>query len=186
MENVTEAAGIGDAAVKAKTGRTWAEWAEILDEAGAQSMSHKEMVRYLSDQHGVPGWWRQMVVVGYEQIRGLRRKHETPQGYQAGVSRTLPVPLNVLYKAWDDEALRSQWLDAPVVVRKATLNKSMRISWMDGASVDVNFYSKGEGKSQVNLQQSKLNDADHVSAVKAYWGEALERLKDLLDKQSQS
>lgn len=64
-----------DAAVAAKTGKSWAQWFAVLDAAGANKMSHKEIVAYLRDNHDIGSWWQQMVTVGYEQARGLREKH---------------------------------------------------------------------------------------------------------------
>lgn len=80
---------IGDTAVKARTGKTWAEWFANLDGAGATRMSHKEIVAYLGGHHQVPEWWQQMVTVTYEQGRGLREKHETPGGFQVSVTKTI-------------------------------------------------------------------------------------------------
>src|SRR2546426_8019727 len=94
---------MSDAAVKAKTGKTWPEWFKILDKAGAKKMGHQEIVAVLSQQHGVGPWWQQMVTVTYEQARGLRAKHETPAGYQISVSRTVAASITKVYKAWQDE-----------------------------------------------------------------------------------
>src|SRR5215469_1117257 len=63
-----------DEAVKAKTGKVWAEWFKILDKAGAKKMPHKEIALYLYEKQKLPAWWCQMVAVGYEQERGLRQK----------------------------------------------------------------------------------------------------------------
>jgi hypothetical protein len=58
----------------------------------------------------------------------------------------------------------------------------MRITWTAGNSkVDVNFYDKGPGKSLVQIEHSKLADADAVTAQKAYWSEGLERLRARLE-----
>ena len=73
---------MSDEAVKAKTGKTWKEWFAILDKAGARKMTHKEIVQVLNSEHGVGPWWQQMVTVTYEHERGLRDRHEKPEGYQ--------------------------------------------------------------------------------------------------------
>lgn len=176
---VARAGGISDAAVRARTGKGWAEWFAILDAAGAVGWDHKGIVRYLAEEHGVPDWWCQMVTVAYEQERGKRERHQTPGGYQLGASKTVDVPLAALYAAWEDPEVRARWLpDAGFTVRKATAGKSMRVTWVDGrTNVDVNFYPKGEGKSQVNLQHGKLEDAAAVERMRAYWRTALDRLK---------
>jgi uncharacterized protein YndB with AHSA1/START domain len=174
-------AGVSSQAVAKATGRTWAEWLAVLDAAGAQGMSHPEIVAYLTEQQGVGEWWRQMVTVGYEQARGLRQVHEKTDGFTANASKTLPVGVDRLFEAWADDGLRERWLPgAPLTIRKATPGKSLRIAWDDGSSVDANLAAKGENKSQVAVQHSKLPDAASAAEMKAYWVAALERLKVLL------
>lgn len=182
-KEVEKAGGISSSAVQARTGKTWAEWFAILDKAGAAKWGHKEIVAYLSQKHGVPDWWQQMVTVAYEQARGVREKHETPSGYQMGASKTIAVPVSTLYKAWNDKALRARWLPDPnFTVRKATPSKSMRITWVDGKThVDVDFYAKDDRKSQVSLSHTKLANAREVARMKAYWSQALEKLKEMVE-----
>jgi uncharacterized protein YndB with AHSA1/START domain len=174
--------GIGSAAVEKKTGRGWKQWFAVLDAAGAKELPHKEIARYLHAEHGVDGWWAQMVTVGYEQARGLRAKHETSSGFQVSGSKTVAVPLDRLYAAFADARQRKRWLgDARIEVRKATPSKSMRITWLeDDTSVEANFYAKGAGKSQVALQHRKLPTARAAAQRKAYWKERLEELAALL------
>jgi len=171
---------MSDAAVKAKTGKDWHRWFAILDKAGGKKMSHKEIAEYLYDRRGVPGWWSQMVAVTYEQERGLREKHERPDGYSVSASRTFEVPVDILFKHWSDEKLRNKWLKDKFNVRKSTANKSMRITWNNDSSVEVNFYIKGISKSQVAVQHSKLQSAALVERTRSYWKTAMERLSGAL------
>jgi hypothetical protein len=173
----------GDEAVQAKTGKTWAEWLAVLDAAGAAGMSHKEIVEYLHARHNVGPWWRQSITVAYEQERGLRLKHEKPEGFQISRSKTVNAPLVSLYEAWSNEKLRQGWLADPgFTARKATSGKSMRITWVDGTtSVEVNFYDKGGEKAQVTVQHSKLPGSEEAERMKVYWEENLARLKDVLE-----
>jgi hypothetical protein len=176
---------MSDDAVKAKTGKTWNGWFKILDKAGADKMPHKEIAEHLHDSFGIPGWWSQMVTVEYEQARGLREKHQRASGlYDISVSRTLAVPVGTLFDAWHNEVKRNRWLPkTPITIRKATKDKSMRIAWKDGkTSLEVNFYGKGAGKSQVVVQHSKLPDAKAAVKMKAYWSKALDGLRVLLEK----
>ena len=176
-------AGMSDAAVQAKTGKTWAAWLAILDKAGARKWSHQEIVAYLRKRHGVGSWWQQMVTVGYEQARGLREKHQTPEGYAVSASATIAAPVGTLFRAWHAAAVRRRWLAHPTLtIRKASRNKSLRITWGDGKThVDVYFYPKGAGKTQVNAQHRKLADAKHAAKMKSYWKEQLGRLKALVE-----
>ncbi len=174
---------MSDEAVKAKTGKKWDQWFAILDKAGAKEMSHKDIVKFLDSKHDVGPWWQQMVTVTYEQARGLREKHEKPGGYQISVSRTVNVPIANLYKAVANEKNRSNWLpEGGLVGRKATTNKSMRVTWKDGkSSLEVCFLPKGDAKSQVVVQHSKLQDAKAAAKMKIFWGQALDRLREVLE-----
>ncbi|MCI0699391.1 DUF4287 domain-containing protein [candidate division KSB1 bacterium] len=184
MASATKATSrMSDAAVQAKTGKTWNEWFKILDKAGGKKMNHKEIVAYLSVNYNVGPWWQQMVTVTYEQARGLREAFQKAKGYSANSSKTIAAPLAKLYKAWSDAKLRNRWLaEKGIVIRTATPEKSMRITWSDGkTSVSVYFLAKGEAKSQVALEHEKLPDAKAVAKMKAYWVDALGRLQEMLE-----
>ena len=179
--DATAPAPVGDDAVRARTGKGWDDWFAILDAAGAAGWDHKEIAAYLGERQGVGPWWCQMVTVGYERARGRRQVHETTSGFTVNKSKTFAVPVATLYRAWHDEAARRRWLGESVVVRKATPNRSLRITWSDGVTnVDVGFTAKGDAKSQVAVEHSKLADAGEVERMKAFWSEALDRLKAAL------
>ena len=174
---------MSDDAVKAKTGKMWKEWFAILDKAGAKNMTHQEIVRYLSEKQNVGPWWCQMVTVTYEQQTGKRALHEKPGGFQISVSRTIDTPLTKLYRAFAKEEERSEWLgEDNLEVRKATPNKSMRVTWKDKkTSLEINFYPKTAGKSQVVVQHSKLASASAAAKMKTYWSKSLDRLRESVE-----
>lgn len=171
-------AGVSDEAVRARTGRGWRDWIRLLNRAGAAKMSHKEIASYLHRRHGLSAWWSQMVTVGYEQASGHRLPNQTIRGFQASVSRTLPVSLGALSSAWEDAGARERWLGRKrLVIRKATPGKSMRMIWADCKSrVEVYFYSAGAKKSRVVVQHSRLASATDVRQSKAFWSKALTAL----------
>jgi uncharacterized protein YndB with AHSA1/START domain len=180
----TKAAGIGDEAVQAKTGKTWPEWFAILDKAGAAEWPHKKIAIFLHDECSCPDWWSQMVTVGFEQARGLRVKHQTASGFSANSSKTISVAVSILYGAWTDPKKLAKWLPdgKKMTIRKATENKSVRATWIDGTSnLDIQFWIKGDAKTQVTVEHSKLGSLTEVERSKAHWGEALLRLKTLLE-----
>lgn len=179
-------AGVGSEAVMRATGRAWDEWLQVLDRAGARDMPHKEIALLLSRKFRVPDWWSQMVTVGYEQARGLRAVNQRAGGYAANASKTFGVDVDDLYAAWSEPRQRAKWLPgAPLLVRKATSGKSMRITWTAGGSnVDVNFFAVGPAKSRVQVEHDKLSSAAAAVRQKTYWSEALGRLKGFLDAPS--
>ena len=177
-----ESPRMSDEAVESKTGKTWSRWFKHLDAAGATKMSHQEIVAHLVDKHGIRPWWQQMIAVTYEQARGLRDKHQKPGGYEISVSRTVAAPVSKAFKAWTDEKIRNQWLPSNLTIRKASTNKSLRVTWEDGkTSLSVSFLPRDAGKSQVVAQHSKLPDAKAATKMKKFWAEALDRLKEVLE-----
>lgn len=168
---------VSDAAVRAKTGKGWIEWFTILDRARCSKMNHREIVAILV-REGVSGWWQQMIAVAYEQERGLRERHEKPDGFAISRSKTIAADVERLYAAWSDAQARRRWLgESGLTIRKSTPGRSMRITWPDGTHVDVMFYAKGDAKSQITVQHTKLTNAVDAEARKAYWGEKLEALQ---------
>ncbi|MEO7813807.1 MAG: hypothetical protein ABIR73_17385 [Usitatibacter sp.] len=176
-------AGVGDEAVERATGRAWDEWLKVLDRAGAKAMLHKDIALLLSRKFRIPGWWSQMVTVGYEQARGLRVVNQQVDGFAASASRTIATDLDRLYAAWNEPRQRARWLpEAPIEVRRSSDGKSMRITWTANDSrVDVGFFAAGKGKSRVQVGHAKLASAAAVKRQKAYWSEALLRLKAFLE-----
>jgi hypothetical protein len=173
-------AGMKDASVEKRTGRDWRGWVGVLDRAGARSKPHGEIATLLYEQHGLDGWWAQMVTVGYERIRGLRDKGQRRGGgYEVGKSKTLPVPMERLWAAFEGRA-RRRWLDAELTVKKATPGKSLRVQWTDGTPIEFYFVKKGPAKSQVALQHRELPTKARAEELRVFWGERLEALAEHL------
>ncbi len=175
-------AGYSDAAVKAKTGCNWERWVKALDYKQAHTWSHGEIAAYVHKTYKIPGWWSQMVTVGYERIKGLRAIGQRRDGgFEASKSKVVAAPISRLYRAWRDARLRARWLpDVRPVIRTATRNKSMRVTWPDGTRVDVGFTAKGRAKSQVAIQHGRLPDRAAVARTKEYWAKRFATLAELL------
>lgn len=140
-------------------------------------MAHHDITRVLTDEHGMNGWWAQSVTVDYERARGLRTKHERPDGFAVSTSRTFPVPVEAAYAAWVDDAARGRWLDGDLDITSAQEGETVRGRWNDGSGrIAVYFTVKGESKTQVQVQHEKLPDAGAAEQAKVRWGEQLDRL----------
>jgi hypothetical protein len=174
---------VSDAAIQKSTGKTWDEWFPILDAWGAQERTHTEIARYVSEEHGVPGWWSQSVTVAYEQARGIRLKYERPDGFSVTASKTIAVPVVVLFEAFVDDARRKEWLtDGSMSFRTAQPGRTARFNWGDGSTrVNVGFTEKGPSKSSVAVAHERLPDADEAETTKARWKARLIELKTLLE-----
>jgi hypothetical protein len=100
-------------------------------------------------------------------------------GYRAYASKTVGVPVQALFEAWTDDALRRRWLgDHPVSIRGTTPGKSLRGRWGD-MPLDVRFEAKGEAKSSVSIDHRGIASEEDATRVKALWTEALQRLATL-------
>jgi uncharacterized protein YndB with AHSA1/START domain len=98
-------------------------------------------------------------------------------------SKTISASLAKLYKACSETKLRARWLNEKgMVIRKVTPEKSMRITWSDGkTNVELRFSAKGDAKSQIVADLTKLPNAKAVVKMKSYWAEALGRLQKLVE-----
>jgi uncharacterized protein YndB with AHSA1/START domain len=173
-----------DETIRANTGRGWDEWFALLDAWGASEKPHPEIARWLMEEHGVPGWWAQGVTVGYERARGLRAPGQRRGGlFEATASKTVAVPVDRLYEAFTDPAVRERWLPgAALEVRTAQPGKSLRADWEDGSTrLVVWFTAHGDAKSQVALAHQRIPDAGTADKLKLFWRERVAALKRLLE-----
>lgn len=173
---------IGDGAVRAKTGRDWAEWFAVLDEAGAAMLDHKGIVALLEKSYQPGPWWGQMIAVAYEQARGLRVKHQKVGGFEISKSKTLAADVRDVFEAWIDAARRTLWLDdAKLQIRKSTANHCIRCTWGDGkTTVEARFAKAANGRTQLTVQHGKLPTAAAAEKFKRYWAQQLARLQETL------
>lgn len=183
MPTKIAAPSMSDEAVKAKTGKDWTQWFAVLDRAKAHTVSHKEIVALLAGEHGVPPWWRQMVAVEYERARGLRVRHETASGFSVSISKTVSADLALVYAATSEAKKRRAWFPPGAFEQSsATENKYFRGSWNGTARLEINFFAKGEGKAQINVQVNKLPGAADVAREREAWQVALDKLKARLER----
>jgi len=174
---------VPDAALERATGKKWDEWFSILDQWGAGDKKHGEIARFLSEEHDVDGWWAQSVTVGYERARGMRLKYQRPDGFAVSASKTVAVPIEVLFDAFVKDVERRKWLaEGTMSLRTSQPGRTARFDWEDGSTrVNVGFSDKGESKSTVGLSHERLADAGEAETMKAMWKERLAELKSLLE-----
>lgn len=174
-----------DQAIRARTGRGWEEWFDLLDEWGAPERSHREIARWVAEQQGVAllAWNAQAVATSYERARGRRAVGEHPEGFTLTAQRTVAVTVERLYDAFIDESLRERWLPEGLLrERTATRPKSARFDWGDGKTlVHVTFLAKGDDRSTAAVAHTRLADAKERERMKAWWRARLNTLRSQLE-----
>jgi hypothetical protein len=173
---------VSDEAVLQATRRTWDQWGEALDALGAMNLPHSDIARLVMDRFRLGPWWSQMVTVGYEQMRGLREKHQKSDGFSISATKTLTAHPERVYSAWNVDGERYRWLGAALKVRSVTHPTSIRLAGSDGLSqVVVMLRAKG-AKTQVSVEHSKLKDAADAQRMKGFWTQALDRLRTAVER----
>ena len=67
-----------------------------------------------------------------------------------------------------------------IKIRKARQDKSITATWIDGkTTLEVNFYKKGNSRSQVVVQHSKIVIIEEAVSMKLYWKKSLQRLASM-------
>lgn len=134
---------------------------------------------------GGPGWDAQAVAGSFERARGKRAVGQRigGDGFVAGASKTVAASAERAFTAFVDPSRRAGWL-ADVELSERTVSKPTiaRFDVGDGTTrLLVAVKAKGPEKSTVVVEQSRLADAGQREARKAYWREALARLKAELE-----
>jgi uncharacterized protein YndB with AHSA1/START domain len=193
-----------DEAAEAATGKTFEEWFRVLDERGGPAQGRRAINDYLYTECKVDAWWCPTINIRYEAARGVTEKDGRPKGYTICATKTVAAPVEQVYAAWASGKALSRWFgegtEAEVadggryrcadgdqgVFKRVRPNKDLRLTWENpavtpGSIVDVAFQDKGKGKTGVVVTHDRIQTRAEADGLRAGWGEALDRLKALLE-----
>ncbi len=170
---------LSDDAVKARTGKGWDEWCDLIDAWPGTIDGHKAIATYLRDSHDVDAWWAQGVTVGYERITGIRLPYQQADGtFTANKSRTV---------SGDADALRSMLLDADsrsdlfaglsTELKSKPTSKAIRLAIGPGVAA-VYIEDRTEGRAKITVAHEGLPHAESVDEWKFFWSDWLEAIGD--------
>jgi hypothetical protein len=167
-----------DAAIKAKTGKDWAEWFAALDKAGAAKLDHAAIATIARDTLGAGAWYGQMVAVSYERARGIRVANQKCDGeFSVSVTKVMPVSLPRLFAV----ATKGGWFPKGSFEETSrTKDKYWRGKWKKTGKLAIGFTAKGAGKAQIAIDSGYLAGPDVVEKERAEWKKAVVRLEALL------
>jgi uncharacterized protein DUF4287 len=177
-----EEPGMADDKIRTGSGKTWDEWFRILDDWGAGQRSHRDIARWLQDEHRVPGWWAQAVTVGYERARGMRARHETTSGFQVSVQKTVGASADRIGTAFTQTRQRNRWLEGGTLAARPTKpgRAAADFDAADGSRVTIYLVAKSKDSTAVQVVQTKMAGADDVATQRAFWRERLQVLADVV------
>lgn len=157
---------MGDAALTAATGKTWAEWIAVLDAAGAAQWTHQKITAWLQDAHAVPAWWCQGVAVGVEQARGSRVPGQRADGsFQVSASKTFALE----QQAALDAVIRSVTAalgEPPASESREAKFITARWTLAGRESLLATANPTTSGRTSVSLTRQRLPDAAAVGPAK--------------------
>lgn len=162
----------GDDAIRNGSGKTWAEWREVLDAWGAPEKTHTEIARYVANDLGVDEWWAQGVTVGYERLIGRREVGQRLDGsYSASVSKTIAADQADVFAWVADDDKRAKWLpETAARFRTASEPRSVRLDDLDhGIIISFSIYPTPAGKTSCQVQADKLPSKEFGDEWKAAW-----------------
>lgn len=165
------------------TGRDWPDWYALLDAWGAAGRTHRDIARWLREEHGVPSWWSQELTVRYERASGRRQPGQQADGFTISVTRTIGVPVGVAWDAWMDGTRRATWLpDLVIAVRRATPPRTARFDVDPGPGrLLVTLATTVEARTALTITHERLPDAAAAADAKAAWAARLDGLRAALE-----
>ena len=158
---------ISDEAVAAKSGKTWSAWFAVLDRAGGRKMTHREIVAVLAKTHRVGAWWQQMIAVSYEQAKGLRAKHEKPEGFQISRSKTMHAPVGDVRSLLGRLELAARSVDGELKVLESQPDRSRVAAQLAGPRARAEVIISSAAQLVDGLLNAAGHDADELSLLQA-------------------
>lgn len=194
---------VSDAAAQEATGASLAGWFERIDAQGGLALGRQGIARWMYGELKVDPWWVATIVHEYERARGKLEKDGKPAGYTVCATKSIKADPAACYAAFADPVQLDRWFGpgnrieiAPggrwsnadgnaATIRKATPGKNIRMVWEDTdlsmpAPVEVKF-QPAQGKCTVMVTIERLQTRPEADGYRKAWGDALLRLKALLE-----
>lgn len=191
---------IDDKAMARETGHTRSEWFKEIErtKADGRSAIGKALLA-----RKVDAWWLTVITVEYEAHAGIAEKDGRPKGYSLCITKSVAAPVSTVFKSFTISRELDKWFGAKNdmaaaeggsygnadgnkgSVKKVRPDKSLVLSWdaaglAEGSVVEVLFQPKGD-KCGIVVNHTRVMTRHEADEVRAMWGEALDRLKSVLE-----
>ena len=170
--------------IEKATGKNWDSWVASLNDAGAQDMTHKQIVRIAYKQIGEKasaGWWSQHVAVAYEQHIGRRQPGQRQDGtYEVTVSKTASGSMDDAMSSWLKLVDGMQEFNGVKIGEPKSSRTDKRRHWgvplEDGTRVDADVSKKDNTRALLAITHIRLKSPEEIEKQRAYWKEFIQKL----------
>ncbi|HRI42639.1 MAG TPA: SRPBCC domain-containing protein [Fimbriimonadaceae bacterium] len=191
---------IGEDTCATATGKPLSHWIEQIAASPELASSRREAINWLYAQMNKDAWWATTAWVEYEASRGIIKKDGRPEGYNICVTKTIAAPLHKVFASFDAAGL-ADWFGSiraegdtisdesgnRLTVLRVRDGKDHRWKWQTAGvesetDIDILFNEKA-GKTGIVLNHNRIPSREEADGLRVAWGEALARLKSLLESQ---
>ena len=197
---------VTNASVLKGTHKSWSQWIQILEKAGARQLERKDLVTFLVKKYKLNSWWVQIVVSGYEIHIGKRVDGWNAKGeYSITATKTFSRDAKTVWK-WVTSAVGvAIWLNplSPFhlqigetfenengifgELRTYKKGERMRLTWQDTdwdkkTIVQINVVERPGQKSILVFQHEQLRQGRLRESIRQYWRTVLADLEDHFQK----
>lgn len=201
---ITKLNKVSAESVEKYTGKNWDQWVKILTEAGANHMSHKEIVAYLKKKYKkVTPWWQQIVTSSFEVHIGRKQEGRNDKGeYSSTSTRTFYTSAEKLWDLLESSKGQDIWLKplSPFKFKPKNVFETedgifgeirtmkegvrLRLSWQDtdwpkSTIVQIYVIPRSTDKSHLVIMHEKIKDARTKMAIKQRWSQVVDELQSL-------
>ena len=191
---------VNDDNCKAATGKTLAEWFDLLDKNDGLKIGRRaSTMLMIGEKHDL--WWPTTIYVEYEKHHGVVKKDGLAEGYSICCTKNINAPVEKVYSVWTDPMMFAEMFgdggkqelseggefscDAGCKGKFLRIrpNKDLRFTWEHpGATspmqVDVMFQDN-KGKCLMNVMTARIQTRGETDGLRNAWSEALARLKNM-------
>jgi uncharacterized protein YndB with AHSA1/START domain len=192
-----------DDACRQATGATMKEWFDRLSKKPELSGKRRDAINWMYEQMNKNAWWPTTIWVEWQKNQGIVLKDGKSDGYNICVTKTVGAPVSDVFKAFSDNRLAG-WLgdgakstaDNHITDSKSNKGtavrvrdpKDLRYKWQtagakDETEVDIMF-AENAGKTGITLNHNRIQTREEADGLRRAWGEALERLKSMMEGKS--
>jgi uncharacterized protein YndB with AHSA1/START domain len=194
---------VGDAACKAATGKSLAEWFKALDHRGGVPLGRRTLSHWLMAEQNVAPWWSATICAEYEIARGDLARDGRPKGYSICPTKSIKASPHQCFDAFASARELDAWFGPKhdldmrdgghwrnahgnkATIRKVNAGKNIRLLAEDDEltmpiPVEIKFVGKGK-HCTVMVTLDRLQTRAEADGFRRAWSESLDRLKAFIE-----